>query len=131
MQEGSVKTVGAMVMAAKSHIQNLDPAQVASELESGEALILDVRDAPEREEHGAIPGSLHIPRGMLEFRADPSTPYYNSELRTDRRIIVTCASGGRSALGTDLLQEMGYTNVANLDGGFKAWKEQGFPVEKV
>lgn len=131
MQEGSFKTAGAMVRSAKSRIQNLDPKEVSRELESGDALILDVRDAQEREEQGAIPGSLHIPRGMLEFRADASTPYYNTELRTDRRIILTCASGGRSALGTDLLQEMGYTNVANLDGGFKAWKEQGLPVEKV
>ncbi|MEX2534921.1 MAG: rhodanese-like domain-containing protein [Trueperaceae bacterium] len=131
MSDRGVKSAGAMVQGAKSRIQNLDPDQVAKELESGEALLVDVRDAPEREEHGAIPGALHIPRGMLEFRADAGTPYHNSELRPDRRIILACASGGRSALATDLLQEMGYKNVANLAGGFKAWQESGLPVDKV
>ena len=66
---------------------------------------------------------------MLEFYADPSSKYHKPELAPQRRVILHCASGGRSALAADTLQQMGYTNVAHLEGGFQAWKEGGHPVE--
>ncbi len=123
------KTSKDMVAGAKARIENLSAAQVAEEQERG-AVVVDLRDDAELAASGRIPGAVHIPRGMLEFRADPSSPYHDDSLAPDKRVILHCASGGRSALGAVTLQEMGYTNVAHLDGGFKDWVEQGRPVEK-
>ena len=92
------------------------------------ALLLDVRDAPELAAIGRAVGSHHIPRGMLEFRADPASPSHDAALQTDRPVILHCASGGRSALAGKLLQDMGYTQVFNL-GGFKDWQDAGGAVE--
>jgi rhodanese-related sulfurtransferase len=116
------------VRDAKARVENLSVDDIARELEAG-ALLVDLRESEERREHGAIPGAVHMPRGMLEFYADPTLPYHRPELTPDRRIILHCASGGRSALGADLLRDMGYANVAHLDGGLTAWKSAGRPVE--
>ncbi len=123
------KTASELVTAAKARVENLDADSVESELSSGEAVLVDVRDAEELTANGRIPGSVHVPRGMLEFRADPSSPYHQEPFDPSRRIILHCASGGRSALGAATLQEMGFSNVAHLDGGIKAWKEAGKPGE--
>lgn len=121
---------GAMdfVADAKKKVENLTPDQVAAELESGDALLVDIREPQERES-AAIPGSISAPRGMLEFYADPSLPYHKPEFDPQKRIILHCASGGRSALGAATLKEMGYDKVAHLDGGIKAWQESGRPTE--
>lgn len=118
------------VAAAKSRIENLTPDQVEREVADG-ALLVDLRDTEERVQNGVIPGAVHMPRGMLEFYADPTLPYHRKELQPERRLIVYCAGGGRSALGADLLREMGYPKAAHLDGGFIAWKAAGKPVDKV
>lgn len=118
-----------LVKEAKAQVENLMPEQVAKELDSGDAVLVDLREPQELEATGMIPGAVHAPRGMLEFYADPSLPYHREEFEPDRRIIVHCASGGRSALAAKTLQEMGYTNVAHLDGGIKAWQEEGRPTE--
>jgi rhodanese-related sulfurtransferase len=117
-----------LVGEAKKNVENLTPEQVAAELASGDALLVDVREPQEREA-ASIPGSISAPRGMLEFYADPSLPYHKEEFDPQRRIILHCASGGRSALGAATLKEMGYSNVAHLDGGIKAWQEAGNPTE--
>lgn len=118
-----------LVQEARSQVENLSPEQVASELDRGDAVVVDLREPQELEATGMIPGAIHAPRGMLEFYADPSLPYHREELQRDRRVILHCASGGRSALAAKTLQEMGYTNVAHLDGGIKAWQEEGRPTE--
>jgi rhodanese-related sulfurtransferase len=123
------KTAKDMVSEAKAQIENLTPQQVAEEAEQG-ALIVDVRDGEERQRDGGLPGSVHVPRGMLEFRADPTSPYYNPAFDPGKRVVLHCASGGRSALAAKTLKEMGYTDVAHLEGGFNAWKDQGLPVTK-
>lgn len=123
------KTVSDMVKEAKSRVENLTPDQVAAELASGDVVLIDVREPGERQQNGVIAGAVEAPRGMLEFWADASSPYHRPEFDPDRRIIVHCASGGRSALAADVLQQMGYGNVAHLDGGFAAWKAAGQPVE--
>ncbi|CAN5152613.1 rhodanese-like domain-containing protein [soil metagenome] len=123
------KTAAQMIGEAKGRIQNLTPQQVADEMEGGNATLIDIREPEERAQNGAIAGAVNAPRGMLEFYADPATPYYRQEFDPNTRIILHCASGGRSALATDTLQNMGYTNVAHLDGGMNAWKESGQPVE--
>ncbi|MBA3303639.1 MAG: rhodanese-like domain-containing protein [Actinomycetota bacterium] len=123
------KTAAEMVAEAKGRVEALTPEQVAQEMAGGEVTVLDLRESEEREEQGVIPGAVHVPRGMLEFRADPTSPYHRSGLDPTRRTILHCASGGRSALAADLLNQMGYQDVAHLDGGFGGWKESGAPVE--
>jgi rhodanese-related sulfurtransferase len=118
-----------MVAQAKQEIENLTPEQVADEMSRGNAVLVDLRESEERQQNGSIPGAVHAPRGMLEFYADPSSPYHRAELDPDRRVILHCASGGRSALAAKTLKEMGYTSVAHLDGGMNAWKERGQAIE--
>lgn len=120
------KTASELVAEAKNRVENLNPDQVAKELEAG-ALLVDVREPQERKE-AAIAGSIFAPRGMLEFYADATLPQHKKEFTTDRRLILHCAGGGRSALAADTLRQMGYTNVAHLDGGLKAWQESGRPT---
>ena len=123
------KKAADLVADAKSRIENLDADAVEQELERGDAVLVDIRDAPELEENGRIPGAVHIPRGMLEFRADTTSPYHQAPLDPSKRVILHCASGGRSALAAQTLKEMGYEQVAHLDGGIKAWKDAGKPTE--
>ena len=117
-----------LVKEAKQQIENLTVEQVQQELASGNATLIDIRESEELTQQGKIEGSTHAPRGMLEFYADPSLPYHKPEFDKEKRLIVHCASGGRSALAVSTLQQMGYTNIAHLDGGLKAWKEAGLPV---
>ncbi len=124
----TTKKASDLVAEAKSKIENLGVDEFDRERTDG-ALVVDIRDAPELEASGRIPGSVNVPRGMLEFRADPSSPYHQDGFDPDRRIILHCASGGRSALAAATLKDMGYTDVAHLDGGFKAWSEAGRPVD--
>lgn len=117
-----------LVGTAKGQVQNLTPEQVEAEVASRGAVLVDLREAEELEATGRIPGSIHVPRGMLEFRADPASPYHQAPLDPGARVILHCASGGRSALAAATLQEMGYTDVAHMDGGINAWKEAGKPL---
>ena len=123
------ETTAAMVAGAKQRVENLTPDQVAAEVEKQGAVLFDLREPDERAQNGAIPGAIGAPRGMLEFWADPASPYHRPEFDLGKRTILYCASGGRSALGAETLQQLGYTNVAHLDGGFRGWQEAGRPVE--
>jgi rhodanese-related sulfurtransferase len=129
MTEPAGKTAAELVAGAKQRVTNLTVDDVVAERESGDPLIVDVREPAERDENGSIPGAISAPRGMLEFFADPTSPYHRAEFDPNRRVILHCAAGGRSALAADTLQQMGYTDVAHLDGGFTAWKQAGQPVE--
>ncbi len=122
-------TVAEMVAAAKQRVQNLTVDETAREVDAGDALLVDIREPGERAQNGAIPGAIEAPRGMIEFYADPASPYHRDEFEPGRRIIRHCASGGRSALAAVALQDLGYTNVAHMDGGITAWKDAGKPVE--
>ncbi len=124
-----LKTVKQMVAEARERTQGLSTEEVATE--SGDALLVDLREDDERFLEGTIPGSLHVPRGMIELSADPTSPLHRQELDPERRIIVYCSSGSRSALAADTLQRMGYKEVAHLEGGMMAWKEDKRPVEEV
>ena len=130
MSEGQPKTAAQMVDEAKGRIENLTPEQVANEIEGGEVTLIDIRQDEDRIQNGAIPKSVHAPRGMLEFWADPTSDFHRKEFDPARRTILYCGGGGQSALAADTLQEMGY-NAAHLDGGITAWKEEGRPVEEV
>ena len=123
------KTAAQLVAEAKASIENLTAEQVAQEIAGGDVLVVDIREPEERRTNGAIAGSVSAPRGMLEFYADPTSPYHKDGFDPERRVILHCASGGRSALAVKSLQELGYSNIAHLDKGFNGWKEQGQPVE--
>jgi len=125
------KTASEMVTEAKGRIENLSVDEVAAEMESGDAIVVDLREPEELAATGKIPGSIHVPRGMLEFRADPTSAYHQQPFDPSRRVIVHCAAGGRSALAAVTLKDMGYERAAHLEGGFTAWKEAGKPVESV
>lgn len=125
----SRKTVAELILDAKSGIDNRTPEQVRAELAAGGVTLLDVREAAELA-GGRIAGSLHVPRGMLEFYADPSSPAHKPELNPKSRVIVYCAAGPRSILAGATLRVLGYSNVANLEGGFKAWREAALPIER-
>lgn len=125
------KSASQIVAEARKNIPEITVAQAKEELDQGQAeLVLDVRE-PAEWEKGHIPGAVLAPRGMLEWYADPTTPYAKPELTTkkDARIIVQCASGGRSMLAAQTLRSMGYTNVVNMASGFNEWSKQGFPIE--
>ena len=120
-----------IVAEARKTIPDITVTLAREELDKGQAaLLVDVRE-PAEWEKGHIPGAMLAPRGMLEWYADPSTPYAKPELTTkqDAHIIIACASGGRSILAAETLKKMGYTNVVNMAGGFNEWNKQGLPVE--
>ena len=119
-------TVKDMLEAANAAVPRVTQSEAAALMEDG-ALMLDVRDAPEVEMTGLAHGAHHVSRGMLEFRADPGTPFHDPEFRHDRPVVIYCASGGRAALAGKLLQDMGYKTVYNL-GGFQDWAEAGGKV---
>ncbi len=120
-----------LVAQAKSRIEELSVEQLQAEMERGDVTVVDIRDVRERWERGAIPGARSMPRGMLEFWFDPESPYYQGGMDLDGRYVLHCAGGGRSALAADVLQQLGFTNVAHLEVGFNGWKDAGGAVEEV
>lgn len=125
----SITPVRTLVAAAKAEIATLAQEDAANRVASGEAIFVDIRDIRELDRDGRIPGAIHAPRGMLEFWVDPESPYHKPVLATDKTLVLFCASAWRSALAVKALQDMGVRNVAEMDGGFKAWKAAGRPVE--
>jgi len=124
------KSAGEMVKAAKQEIENLSPQEAQAEIAKGNVTVIDIREPAEIKQNGKIAGSVNAPRGMLEFYADASLPSHKQEFNKENRIILYCASSGRSALAAKTLKEMGYKNVAHINGGLNAWKEAGLPIEQ-
>ncbi|MCC6468414.1 MAG: rhodanese-like domain-containing protein [Alphaproteobacteria bacterium] len=118
-----------MMEAANAAVPKITPAQAREMIAKGDALVVDVRDAPEVAASGKVKGAVHVSRGMLEFRADPDLPSHDKNFDKAKTVILYCASGGRSALSGKTLKEMGYEKVYNL-GAFKDWAESGGAVEK-
>lgn len=112
----------AMLAEANAMIETVSIQDLLYHVEDAGAILVDVRETVEREMEGAIPGSVHAPRGLLEFQADPDSPAYNDALQPDRHIILYCGTGGRSALAAKTLLDMGYNEVSSLAGGYAAWR---------
>ena len=124
-----IKSSQILVEEAKKKIQTLNPQQVKNLLEKNEITLIDVRDIRELWKEGTIENSKHIPRGMLEFWLDPESSYYKSnKLKEIKKMVLFCALGLRSALATKSLVEMGFKNVAHVDGGFDALRKIGLKV---
>ena len=119
----------ALLEEADRVLRAISTNELAGMLGREDVLVVDVREAGEREKNGHIPGSVHAPRGNLEFFADPDSPYHKPVFAGDKLIVTHCASGWRSALAAKTLQDMGFAKVAHLAGGFKAWQAANLPVE--
>ena len=122
-------SVKQMLEAANAVVTKITPTQAKEMIEKGNTLVLDVRDAPEIEKSGKIHGAVNVSRGMLEFRADPDSPYHDKAFAKEKSVILYCASGGRSALAGKVLKDMGYDHVYNV-GAFKDWVDAGGAIEK-
>lgn len=118
-----------MLEAANAVVPRVTPAVAGDMIAKGDVLVIDVRDPSEVQASGKVAGAVNVPRGMLEFRADPASPYHDKNFDKGKTVIVYCASGGRSALSGKTLKDMGYEKVYNL-GGFKDWAENGGAVDK-
>ena len=121
-------SVKELLAAANAAVPKITPDEARALMAQG-ALVVDVRDAPEIEKTGKVAGAVHVSRGMLEFRADPASPYHDKNFSNDKTVIVYCASGGRSALAGKTLKDLGYGDVRNL-GAFKDWAESGGAVDR-
>ncbi|MGJ8534000.1 MAG: rhodanese-like domain-containing protein [Alphaproteobacteria bacterium] len=124
------KSVADLVAEAEAEIAALTPSQVQARI-AGEnpPVLIDIRDVRELSASGRINGAIHAPRGMLEFWADPESPYHRDVFSQNDSFVLFCAAGWRSALATKTLQDMGMTGLAHMDGGFTAWAEAGLPVD--
>jgi len=119
------KTAAELIAEANAQIEKASPKDAAAEAAARKAVLVDVREPVEWEHH--IAGAVQVPRGLLEFAADPASPKHRPEMDPASRVIVYCRSGARAALACATLKMMGFENVANLEGGFGAWQEAGLP----
>jgi rhodanese-related sulfurtransferase len=122
------KTAQEFLNAARAEVPTISREEAVKLMGRDDVVFLDVRDGTELQATGKIKGALHVNRGVLEFKADPESPYYAKELTPEKTIITYCASGGRSALAGKTLKDMGYKKVFNL-GKFQDWKDSGGAVE--
>jgi rhodanese-related sulfurtransferase len=129
-QEADMPTsVKQMLEAANAAVPRVTPDQAREMIAKGNTLVVDVRDGAEVSASGKVAGAVHVSRGMLEFRADPESPYHDKNFAKDKTVILYCASGGRSALSAKTLKDLGYEQVYNL-GAFKDWAASGGAVDK-
>jgi rhodanese-related sulfurtransferase len=124
-----MKTVQTMLAEAEAAVPRIGLDEAKGLVGRADVLFLDVREPAEVAASGKVPGAVAIPRGLVEFRADPASAMHLPEFDRSKTVVTYCASGGRSALVGKTLKDMGYTNVRNL-GGFKGWVDAGGPVEK-
>ena len=122
-------SVDSLIADAEREIENLDVADAISLYGRDDVVFIDIRDIRELGRDGRIPGAFHCPRGMLEFWVDPESKYHKPVFAQDKRCVLFCAAGARSALATLTVQRMGLEPVAHIKGGFGAWKAAGGPVE--
>jgi rhodanese-related sulfurtransferase/catechol 2,3-dioxygenase-like lactoylglutathione lyase family enzyme len=128
----AIQSIFGVVERLKADLENLSIDELKGERATrADLLLLDIREIQETVDLGTIPGAIHVPRGMLEFWADPKSPYFRDYFAEHKRIVVFCAGGGRSAFAAKALLDMGYANVAHLEAGFNGWKKAGEPVQDV
>ena len=125
----NIKTSQKLVEEANKSIETLSPQEVKKLLDQNEITLIDVRDIRELWKEGTVENSKHIPRGMIEFWLDPESSYYKSnKVENIKKMALFCAIGFRSALATKSLVDMGFKNVANVEGGFDALKKAGLKI---
>lgn len=133
--DGTVTRAWDLVAAAKQEIDNLSPDELqaarSADPDAEHTVVVDIRDHRELYLKGRIPGSVHAPRGMLEFWVDPASEYHREVFEPSKRFILYCAGGGRSALAAKTMKDMGYSNVGHLEPGFGGWEAAGMEIEDI
>ena len=124
-----MKTVQSMLEEANAAVPRISAEEAKALVGKADVLFLDVREPPEVAASGKVPGAVAVPRGLVEFRADPASAMHDAAFDRSKTVVAYCASGGRSALVLKTLKDMGYAKVLNL-GGFQAWVAAGGAVEK-
>ena len=125
----NIKSSQSLVENALKSIETLSSSEVKKLAENNEITLIDVRDIREIWKEGTIENSKHIPRGMLEFWLDPKSTYYQAnKMKNVKKMVLFCALGLRSALATKSLMDMGFKNIAHVDGGFDALKRSGLKI---
>ena len=124
------RSAAELVAAARARIEEIDAVEAIRLAGEPDVVVVDLRDVRERQRSGFVPGSVHAPRGMIEFWVDPDSPYHKPVFAAEgKRYVFYCASGWRSALTVATLQDMGF-DAAHVAGGFTAWQEAGGEVER-
>jgi rhodanese-related sulfurtransferase len=123
------RTVDELLAQARARLDRVEPEEAHAAADAGHALIVDIRADSQRERDGVVPGAVFIPRNVLEWRADPASPWRDERLTAGRRLIVMCNEGYQSSLAAATLQELGLEDATDLAGGFQAWRAAGLPVE--
>ena len=121
--------VADMIASARLLIVSISVIEAAELQRLDAATLIDLRDVGELKDVGMVPNAFHAPRGMIEFWADPDSPYHKSIFHTDKKLILFCPSGLRSALAVRTFQDIGMDNVLYMEGGITEWKMQGLPME--
>ena len=122
-------TVDELLARARARLQRVEPREAAGAVDEG-AVLIDVRSESQRERDGVVPGALYFPRNVLEWRCDPDCEARDPRIGSlDRRVIVMCDEGYASSFAAVTLQDLGFARATDLDGGFKAWRAAGLPVE--
>ena len=125
----TIKSSQTLVSDALKEIKTISTEEAHEMLSDNQCNLIDIRDIRELQKEGKVDGANHIPRGMLEFWLDPESPYYNKEkFAEEKKLVLFCAAGMRSALATKTLKDMGYENIAHVRGGFTSLTDQGFEI---
>jgi rhodanese-related sulfurtransferase len=123
------KTIDELLGEARTRLRRVGPAEASAAAAEG-ALLIDIRSDHQREADGVVPGAIYFPRNVLEWRCDPTSDGHDPRVDSlDRPLIVMCNEGYASSLAALTLQQIGFANATDLDGGFQAWRAAGLPVE--
>ena len=122
MQQKSAKD---LVAEASREVETLSGEEAVKLVGQPGVVFVDVREGDELQKTGKLKGAVHAPRGFLEFQADPTSPTHKPELGGDKKLVLYCGSGNRSALSAKTLRDMGITNVAHVAGGYPALQQAG------
>jgi rhodanese-related sulfurtransferase len=123
------KGIKQLVAEAYAEIETVKAPDAVKLKDDPNVVLVDLRDIRELQRDGRVPGAFHAPRGMLEFWVDPESPYYKEIFGSGKKFVFFCAGGMRSALAAQAVQNMGLEPVSHIEGGFRAWKEAGGPIE--
>jgi rhodanese-related sulfurtransferase len=118
-----------LLAEANAIIETVSVRDALAQMDDPRVLMVDVRETVERQNNGVIPGAIHAPRGFLEFIADPNGPMHNEVFTAGNKLLLFCATGGRSVLAAKTLMDMAFVDVAHIAGGFSAWREAGGPID--
>lgn len=129
--EGRRRTIDEVLAAARAELERLE-AHAAHEAVARGALLVDIRQDTHRQRDGVIPGALHLPRTVLEWRVDPDSPSRNPHVGgLERHLVLVCDHGYSSSLAAASLRQLGFARATDLIGGFQAWREAGLPVARL